>query len=289
MSGLQTHRTVHRRAKSHRLRRIGQADFDLEGPGDRVGLRGDLAHASDRRHAGIVGQAYRDARVAGRGSQHLRGHVEHGVASTLTCQLHDHLSGLHDLARLRAAGSYRSGGIRLQHGVAHPVGGDSDLHFAVIDLRLRRPQRFLGQIELGAWRMALRQKGPLSLERRTRLGQLRVRRSQARLSGAQRVHLVLRIQSGEFLSGLDLVADVDEPLGHPPANAECHRRLVLRLDMPGQHNLLAGILRLSRHGSHRAWFGNRCLLFRSARRHRQHNGRQQQHRGPAAVHCEASS
>ena len=237
---------------------------------------------------GIVGQAYRDLRIAWRGPQHLGGHVEHRVASTLPRELHDHLSRLHHLARFRAAGGYRSGGIGLQHRVAHPVGGDSHLHFAVIDLRLRRAQCLLGQIELGSRRVALRQQCPLPFERRTRLGQLRLRRRQARLGRAQRVHLVLRIQSGEFLSGLDLVADIDEPLGHPPADAECHRRLVFRLDMPGQHDRLAGILWLGRHRSHRARLGDRSLFFRSASCQPDRHSRQQPKPKPAELHAMTS-
>ena len=53
-TGVQLHAAGDGRAEPHRLRRIGQADLDLEGPGHGIGLRRHLAHAPARRHGRVV-------------------------------------------------------------------------------------------------------------------------------------------------------------------------------------------------------------------------------------------
>ena len=50
------------RAEPHGRGRIGEADLDLERPGDRIGLRRDLPDPPDGRHRRIVRQAHRDER-----------------------------------------------------------------------------------------------------------------------------------------------------------------------------------------------------------------------------------
>ena len=94
--------------------------------------------------------------------------------------------------------------IRLELGEAHPVLGDVQLRFGVVDLRLRRAQRLLRLIELGLGREALRQQVAsggrkcccASTSWPSRGGQRRLRR-------AQRVQFVLRVELRQHLVGLD--------------------------------------------------------------------------------------
>ena len=80
-----------------------------------------------------------------------------------------------------------------------------------------------------------------------------MRRGLLRLGGAQGVDFVLRVEAGEFLAGLDGVADIDEALDHAAADAERHRRGILGIDMPGQRDGFAGIGRLDRDRADRTW------------------------------------
>ena len=237
--------------KPHGRGRIGQADLDLEGPGHRVGLRGDLPHASGRRHRGIVGQVDRDQRIARRRPQHLRRHVEHGVAPILAGDAHDHLPGLHHLAGLRAGRDHGAGRIHPQFGVADPVLGGLQLRLGGIELRPRGLQRRLGLFELRTRGDVPGQKRFLTLEDVLRLVQPRLGRGHARLRGAQGIELIVRFELGHDLSRLDMIADIDRPLDHPARDPKSQTRLVLRLDAAGKGDGFADVALHDGHGPHR--------------------------------------
>ena len=91
------------RAEPHRGGGSVRPTLHLEGAGDRIGLRRDLAHAADRRVTlGSMVSATVISGSAGRALDHLRRHVEHRVAPVLARELHDHPAGLHHLAGLGA-------------------------------------------------------------------------------------------------------------------------------------------------------------------------------------------
>ena len=239
---LQLDAAVDRRAKPHRRWRVRQADLDLKGSGDGVGLRRDLANPSGRLHGRIVCQRDRDARVARCLAQQLGGNVEHRVPPALARQGDDHLPCLHHLARLRPARGHGAGGVGRKYRIAHPAGRDLHLRLGGIDLGLRVLQRLLCQVELRAGRMALRQKRPLPLEGGLRVGELCAGSGEIGLRRPERAHFVLRVELGQLLPGFDPVADIDRPFDHPSGNAKGQRGLVIRLDVARQNDLLARFL-----------------------------------------------
>ena len=58
------------------------------------------------------------------------------------------------------------------------------------------------------------------------------RRGKRGAGRAQRVQFVLRIELGQDLIGLDLVADIDHALDDPPADAKGERNFLFRLNGP---------------------------------------------------------
>src|SRR5262249_47096005 len=140
---LDLHAAGHGGAEPHRLRRIGQANFDLKGPRRRIGLGRDLAHAPARRYPRIVGEAHSDLWVAGRRADQLCRNVEDGVASVLAGKPDDHLAGLNDLASSRAYCGYDTWCISLERSEAHQIMRGLQLRLGRVDLRLRGLLRLL--------------------------------------------------------------------------------------------------------------------------------------------------
>jgi hypothetical protein len=99
------------------------------------------------------------------------GHIEHSVASALTRDVHDHLSGVDHLARLGAGRGHHAGGIGEQDRIAQLILRDSYLGMSAIDLGLGAQKCLLGLVEFRARRPAVRQKLLLSTERQAGLRQ----------------------------------------------------------------------------------------------------------------------
>ena len=117
-------------SQPHGVRRIDDADLDLECPGRGVRLRRNLPHAAGRLHLRIVGEGDLDHGVARARPNELLGHVEHGVAPALTRELHDHLPGADHFARLGADRGDHARGISGQGRVAQLILRDAQLRLA---------------------------------------------------------------------------------------------------------------------------------------------------------------
>ena len=96
----------HGAAEPHRVRRILQADPDLEGAGDGVRFRRNFAHRAVSHDRGIFGEGDANGGAARLGLEELGGNVEDGVAAIVAGHLHDEPARLHDLAGLGVAGSH---------------------------------------------------------------------------------------------------------------------------------------------------------------------------------------
>jgi hypothetical protein len=83
------------------------------------------------------------------------------------------------------------------------------------------------------------------------LVQLSLRRRHACLRGAQGIELVLRLELGHHLSGVDMIADIDRALDHPSGDAKGQTGFVLRLDAAGIGNRFADIALDDGHRPHR--------------------------------------
>ncbi len=249
------------RAEAHLGGRADQPDLDLEGAGDRVRLRRHLAHPADRPDVAVEGQEDLDLGV-GRSAVHdLRRHVEDRVAAVLACHAVNHLAGLDDLAGLGAARGDRAGAVGMELGPAQPVLGDVELGLGGVDPRLDRLQRLARLVVADPGRPAVPQQGLLALVVVRGLDQLPLGGRELGARRAQGVLVVLGVEPGDDLTGIDLIADVHQPLDQPPADAEPEVDLVLRLDGAGQRDGLAAAQLLDRHDANRADLrGGRLLL-----------------------------
>ena len=77
------------------------------------------------------------------------------------------------------------------------------------------------------------------------------RRGEIGLCHAKCVELVQGFESTEQLPRLNAVAHGYRPLDHASGDSEPERRLVQRLDAPGQYNRDTGLTLLESHGSDR--------------------------------------
>ena len=126
------------------------------------------------------------------------------------------------------------------------------LRLRVIDPRLRGAQVLLRLIEQRPRRKSAVHQLALAIELIARLDQLPFGRGKRRLRRAQRVQFVLRIELGQHLIRLDMVADVGQPFDDAPADAEGERRLVFGLDLSGEDDRVADFALRDRDRAHRA-------------------------------------
>ena len=196
----------------------------------------DLAHAAGSLDAGLLGQEDGDVRVGRGGADHLRRHVEDGVAPALAGQPDDHLAGLHHLARLRADRGHHPLGIRVQLGEADLVFREPELRLRRLDLRPHRLPRLPRPLVDRPRREAALLELALALILVLGLAGLALGGGEIGLRRAQRVELVLRIEPADQLAGLDCVARAHTPLDHPPGKPEGQPDLVLGLDPARQHD-----------------------------------------------------
>ena len=263
------HPAGHGGAQAHLGRRLGQAQLDLEGAGDRVGLRRHLAHATHGLDRRILGEEHLHLGVGGSIADHLRGHVEHRIAPVLPRQAHDHLAGLHHLAGLGAHLGHHALGIGVELGEADLILGEAELGLGRLDLRARGLAHLARALVDGARGEAAFLELALALVLVLGLGRLTLGRGEVGLGGAERVDLVLRVEAADQLAGRDPVADGDAALDHAAGQAEGEPRLVLGLDPAGEHDRHAGGPLLHGHGAHGADLGRPLLLCRLAGREQQ--------------------
>ena len=223
----------------HALGRINDADLELERSGGGIRLGRHLPHAAGGPHGRVVGEGDLHQRIARARPNELLGHVEDGVASALTRELHDHLPGMDHFARfgaLRGNGTRRIGG---QDRVAQLFLRGAHLCLSGVDLGLNGLQLLLGFVELGPGRPAVLQELLLPPEGDARLSQLRLKRREVGLRRAQRVLLDLGVELSDDLACLEHIADIDGPLDHASVEAKGEAGLVLGADVTRQRNGLA--------------------------------------------------
>ena len=259
-----------RGSKPHGLRRIGDADLDLEGTGRGIRLRRNLPHPAGRLHLRVVAEGDLDHRVARAGPDELLGHVEDGVAPALTRELHDHLPGVDHLARLGADCGDRARRRRRTRPCSPAVPArcapaparSSTWAWAAQEL-------LLGLVEFGAGRPAVLQEFLLPPEGEARLGQHRLDRGEIGFRRAQRILLDLGVEPRDDLAGLEHIAHIDGPLDHPSVEAKGEADLVLGADLAGQRNDLAFRAALDGDRPDRPGLAEwRCRSCRSPRRPR---------------------
>ena len=192
--------------------------------------------------------------IARRRPEQLSRHIEHGIAAACQRDPNDQLSGLHHFAGLRRGRGHDAGGIRVQRGVAHPVLGSLQLRLRDVDLSPRRFLLLLRLLELGARRDAGGEQRLLTLEVACGLGDSCLGRHEIGLRRTQSVLLVLRLDPGYQLSGLDAIADIHRPFDQPSSKAEGQTRLGFGLDAPGIGDGLADLPLHDGHGANRTNF-----------------------------------
>ena len=250
----------------------------------RIGLRRHLAHIARGPHLRRVAERKLDDRVARAGADELLGNVENGVELARPGDLHDHLPGLHHLARLGAGGGDDARAVGAQDRVAQPILGDAQLRLGLLDLGLGRAQGLLGLVELGPRRPAVLQELLLPAEGEPGLGQRGLRRGEAGLGGAQRVLLVLRVEPRDYLAGGDHVADTGLAFDEASVDAEGEVDLVLGADLAGEGNRLAVGARFDRDGAHGPRIGRARDLPVAARDGRgDHDQGRCEHDGPKSA------
>ena len=200
----------------------------------------DLAHPAGRPDARLLGQEDRDLRVRRGGADHLRRHVEDGVAPALAREPDDHLPGLHHLAGLRPHRGHHALGVRLELGEADLILREPELRLRRLDLGARRLPHLARALVNGARREAALLELTLALVLVLGLAGLALGRRQVGFGRAQRVDLVLRLQPADRAArprpcrpcSLAARSCARQPEGEP--------RLVLRLHPAGQHDRHAG-------------------------------------------------
>src|SRR4029434_590492 len=143
----------------------------------------------------------------------------------------DHVAGLCRLAGLSAYCCYGTARIGDELGVAQAVLGDVYLRLCGIYLRLSGLEDRGKAVELGFGNEALRQQGLIALVVVPGLDQLRPGSGQACARRLQGVLLVVGIERGDNLAGLDNTADIHVPLDHPAIDAEGEVDFGLRLNI----------------------------------------------------------
>ena len=166
----------------------------------------------------------------------MLGHIEDGVASALTRELHDHLPGMDHFARLGAFRGDRTRGIGIQDRVAQLFLRSTHLCLSGVDLGLDGLELLPRFVELARGRPPILHQLLLPRESKARLYQQRLNRCQVGLRRVQPVLLNLWVEPGDDLSCLKDIADIDEPLHHPSVETKGEVGLVLGADMTRQRN-----------------------------------------------------
>ena len=223
----------------HGLGRIDDADLDLERSGGGIRLGRHLPHAAGGPHGRVVGEGDLHQRIARTRPNELLGHVEDGVASALTRELHDHLPGMDHFARLGADRGDRTRGIGGQDRVAQLFLRGTHLCLSGVDLGLDGLELLLRFVEIGSGRPPIFHEFLLPPESEARLCQHRLNRCQVGLRRVQPVLLDLGVELSDDLACREHIADIDEPLDHPSVEAKGKVGLVLGADVARQRNGLA--------------------------------------------------
>ena len=182
-----------------------------------------------RRHLRVVGQTNRDHRIGGGpgaapapGRRTPRPDRPCGRAFAIICPACTTAPARGPTA-VTTPGASASSSVKLTRSCA-----GLELRLGGVDLGLRGLHGFQRLIVIGARRPALIEQRVLPLEMVARLSELRLGRGERRLGGAQRVHLVLRFELGDDLTGLDLVAEPQVVFQQAAGNAEGEIDLDLR-------------------------------------------------------------
>ena len=182
---------------------------------------------------------------------------------------------LHDFAGFRRACGDRARNAGLELGVADAVLGDLQLGLGIVDLRLRGPQPLLRLVEQHLGGEALRQQGFLAVEGVAGLDQAAFCSRERGLGRPQGVQLILRVELGKHLVGLDAISDIGRSFDDAAADPEGERRFVLGADLAGEHDGFLRSALLGRDGAnrprfHRLGFGLPLAAAQHDRRNRDH-------------------
>ena len=114
---------LHRGAKAHGFRWVGQRDAHREGPRDGIGGRADLTDAAHGLDVGIAKQRDDDGDVRWRAAQDPLGHLELGLFLIDPRDANHHLTGGDNLSGLGADRGHDAGILGAQVGVAEALDG----------------------------------------------------------------------------------------------------------------------------------------------------------------------
>ena len=170
----------------------------------------------------------------------LLGHVEDGVASALTRDLHDHLPGADHLARLGADRGHRAGSIGEQDRVAQLILRDAHLRLSGIDLGLGGQEAPAGPRRIS--RAGVQPSfSSCCCRQKVRRAWVSAASAEARLACAERSAFCWFCGSSRATTwpALSDIADIDGPLDHASVEAEGEADLVLGANLAGQRNGLA--------------------------------------------------
>ena len=200
------------RPEPHGLGRVDEADFDLKGSCGLVGLGRDFPHPAGGLHLRVVGEDDLDRGISRSRLKQFLGDVEDSVASVLTRDLHDHLSGTDHFAGLGADGGHYARGVGGQCGVAKLIMGDPRPGLSGNHLALDSLEMLSGAVEFRLRHPAILKKRLLPLEIEARLDQLRLGGGKGGYRSLQGVLLGREIEPGDNLARLYQVANMDGPL-----------------------------------------------------------------------------
>ena len=176
--------------------------------------------------------------------------IEDRVALAILRQREDRLGRLHDLPDLKASRGNHTRSAGVQFGIAERLAGSSQLRFRRFKRALCGSQLLLRLVVGDAGGEAARQEIALPVKGRLRHAQLGLRRGHARGRGVKIGLLLGRIEPGQEVAGIDVGADVHQPLEHASAHPKRQVGAEAGLDLAGQRHGSLSVPRLHKLGVH---------------------------------------
>ena len=192
------------------------------------------------RTVGSLVRAISHQRIARARPHELLGHVEDGVASALTRELHDHLPGMDHFARLGADRGDRARGIGGQDRVAQLFLRDAHLCLSGVDLGLDASRSFCWASSNLARDVQPSFKSSCCRPK-VRRASVSCASTDERLACAERSAFCWIWGSSRATTwpAVTHIADIDGPLDHASVEAKGEAGLVLGADLTRQRNGLA--------------------------------------------------
>ena len=176
--------------------------------------------------------------------------IEDGVALAILRQREDRLGRLHDLPDFKASRGNHTRRAGVQFSIAERLAGSSQLRFRRFKRALCGSQLLLRLVVGDARGEAARDERALPIKGRLRHAQLSLRCGHPCGRGIKIGLLLGRIEPGQEVAGIDVGADIHQPLEHASAHPEREVGAEAGLDLAGQRRGSLSVPRLHKLGVH---------------------------------------